>query len=983
MATRVPVTLFYSYAHEDEPLRVQLEIHLSLLRRQGLISEWYDRKILPGARWAQEIDEHLERASIILLLVSPDFLASDYCYDIETQRALERHKRGEASVIPIILRPCDWQNAPFKDLQCLPSEGVPITKWDNQDEAFVEITAGIRRAIEEHSDVAVVTPHVPLRSEPTSLHRRIQPSRATSVEQQNRKRLIQRVRNFWIKGVFEQSLHNAALMTLGLQESPATVENPWRLVLQESEHASTPLPNNTRITEIYDDAGGELLVLGEPGAGKTTLLLELARDLLNRAEQEQTHLIPVVFNLSSWARKRQPLAVWLIEELETKYQVPRKIGSDWVNLDQILPLLDGLDEVDAPARPACIQAINEYHQTHNLIPLVVCCRVNEYMSQANRLTLSRAVTIQRLIPAQINEYFARIGEPIASLRVAFQNDLVLQELATTPLMLTILIMAYRGSSIEEIQSGVSAEARRQQIFAMYTQRMLRRRSARSHYRPERTIHELSYLARQMKQQSQTIFYIERMQPTWLMKKRQRQLYYGLIVGPIYGLLIGLDNLNNLSLFLLSWLMTTLAVGLFFGWLIEPYAEKKGTRTITRTWIHIRQRLATASENRIMVGITVGLVVGISTAFSQYWVDYANGPFGSRIAAAISNGLFNSIYMGLSLGLVGRLERRIEPMEALSWSWTGIRRNIIRWWLIGTGTGLILGLIAVLPLIISGQSQWLAVFLPDGLRTGFLFILAIMLVDGVRQGLSKQVLDTQDIVTPNQGIWRSARYGVIVGTITAVIAAVFTGTIDFMSNFWLPLHTGIPPTITAMDSSIVRMMSYLLGFHSTTKQQEFWTLYALFWGLRDGTILGLVAGLYCGGAAYVQHFVLRFLLWCDLRVPFNYPRFLDYATERILLRKVGGGYIFIHRLLLEYFAEKPDSHRPNSYNPHPAVIFGRSLPNLVYIAEIVLTSTLQGSLGRHSRFKLPNVEHMQKQNSLPVLTNIEQCMDEKSQFTKIL
>src|SRR5690348_13209223 len=97
-----PLSVFVSYAHEDEPLRQQLESHLSLLRRQELVASWHDRQIIPGADWSQEIDEHLETASIILLLISPDFLASDYCYDVEMQRALERHRRGEALVIPII-----------------------------------------------------------------------------------------------------------------------------------------------------------------------------------------------------------------------------------------------------------------------------------------------------------------------------------------------------------------------------------------------------------------------------------------------------------------------------------------------------------------------------------------------------------------------------------------------------------------------------------------------------------------------------------------------------------------------------------------------------------------------------------------------------------------------------------------------------------------------------------------------------------------
>src|SRR2546423_7329297 len=144
--TGAPFSLFYSYAHEDELLRQHLETHLSLLRRQGLISEWHDRRIAAGTEWKQEIDRHLEMASIILLLISPDFLASDYCYDIEMQRALERHQRGEARVIPIVLRPVDWHTAPFGHLQSLPRDGKPVTEWDNRDAAFRDIAQGIRRA---------------------------------------------------------------------------------------------------------------------------------------------------------------------------------------------------------------------------------------------------------------------------------------------------------------------------------------------------------------------------------------------------------------------------------------------------------------------------------------------------------------------------------------------------------------------------------------------------------------------------------------------------------------------------------------------------------------------------------------------------------------------------------------------------------------------------------------------------------------------
>src|SRR5579864_7896233 len=106
------VTLFYSYAREDEILRAQLEKHLSSLRREGLIADWHDRQIVAGTDWAYAVSEHLRAASVILLLISSDFLASDYCFSIEMQQALERHKGGEARVIPVILRPVDWQRAP-------------------------------------------------------------------------------------------------------------------------------------------------------------------------------------------------------------------------------------------------------------------------------------------------------------------------------------------------------------------------------------------------------------------------------------------------------------------------------------------------------------------------------------------------------------------------------------------------------------------------------------------------------------------------------------------------------------------------------------------------------------------------------------------------------------------------------------------------------------------------------------------------------
>jgi len=143
--------VFFSYSHKDQDLRDQLETHLSLWKNQGFISNWHDRKIVAGAEWAGKIDEHLNTAQIILLLISADFLASTYCYGIEVTRAMERHDAGEARVIPIILRHCDWHSAPFGKLQALPTDGKPVDSrnWYNKDEAFYNVAQGIRKAVED------------------------------------------------------------------------------------------------------------------------------------------------------------------------------------------------------------------------------------------------------------------------------------------------------------------------------------------------------------------------------------------------------------------------------------------------------------------------------------------------------------------------------------------------------------------------------------------------------------------------------------------------------------------------------------------------------------------------------------------------------------------------------------------------------------------------------------------------------------------
>ncbi len=144
-AASVPLDLFYSYSHRDEDLRDELAKHLALLERRKIIRSWHDRKITAGAEWAGKIDKNIEAADIVLLLVSADFIASDYCYEKEMKRALERHAQGAARTVPVIVRPCDWHDSEFGRLQVLPKDGKAVASWPIRDEAWTDVAKGIRK----------------------------------------------------------------------------------------------------------------------------------------------------------------------------------------------------------------------------------------------------------------------------------------------------------------------------------------------------------------------------------------------------------------------------------------------------------------------------------------------------------------------------------------------------------------------------------------------------------------------------------------------------------------------------------------------------------------------------------------------------------------------------------------------------------------------------------------------------------------------
>lgn len=251
----------------------------------------------------------------------------------------------------------------------------------------------------------------------------------------NRRAMLEKVRLIWIDGVLNASLYKETVIALCLHGYVQAIVPPLDLVMRRPRRADQLLPPQTHIVEVFDTVGGALLILGAPGAGKTTLLLELARDLLDRAHQDTSLPIPVVFPLSTWTQQRLPLAEWLVDELIKRYDVSHNLAQAWVTTDTILPLLDGLDEVPLEHRAACVEVINTYRQTHGLLPLVVTSRSADYEALTVKFHLHDAVVAQPLSRTQVREYLRAIGFQIAPSTMS-----PLWDVLDTPLMLNIVVL---------------------------------------------------------------------------------------------------------------------------------------------------------------------------------------------------------------------------------------------------------------------------------------------------------------------------------------------------------------------------------------------------------------------------------------------------------------------------------------------------------------------------------------------------------------
>ncbi len=505
------------------------------------------------------------------------------------------------------------------------------------------------------------------------------PANLVQTEQQRTqmqlKCLLEQVHHDWIEGVLKPSLDQHLLLDIGKEIQPDQVHCYVDRIV-EVDKQRTPLSPETTILQVFEnEAVKQLLILGNPGAGKTTTLLQLAKELIEQARLNEQLPIPVVFNLSSWSREQKPLEDWLVDELNIQYKIPKELGTTWVKQNHILPLLDGLDEVKAEARLKCLNAINDFVRNVNVTGLAVCCRAEEYSALSAQLCLTAAVHLQPLRNDQIDHYLQAGGQSLATLKQLLEQDQELHDLATSPLMLSIMSAAYQNVPIETLEETAQLNDRKSQLFDRYIAKMLSRHKTQEKiYSDQTVINTLSWLAFQMQQHAQSSFLVENLQPTWLPSILRFCLLWSLFFGVLGGSPVYFEG-APLSYILTSGVMAGV-IGFLFG-----YKNIETTEQLGWSWIAFRQRwfqlvlfhliigmpffvllgiiyssvlgtsLLTGAELFALLGMVVGIFSGVVDAGLENQIPENKNRVNQGIVSSVQNMVRFGIPFGLMLGLV--------------------------------------------------------------------------------------------------------------------------------------------------------------------------------------------------------------------------------------------------------------------------------------------------------------------------------------------
>ncbi len=917
--------VFISYARKNQ---LAAEVLYSVVTEWGH-DVWMDvHRLEPGRSWVNGIDNALRESEIVIGLLTPEGLDSpnvmaEWFWALENDRKLilmrvADFSREKVSHKLIHLQWIDYykdEGGGFGRLRSVMESGTPLAEAASGSMASTD-------------------------AKPIS---RIRWLSAKAPGNSNRELMLQRVHAYWIEGVLHQAVKEANQFNVGYELAPDAV-------LKHIDYSDCLLPANTDFGRVFKHLGAEVLILGTPGSGKTILLLQLAEQLLANAASDRQAPIPIVLNLSGWSHKREPLDDWIVNEAAMSYQVPRKAIRLWMAEEAIIPLLDGLDEVLPEYREACVDAINHFHCRYRSVGLGVCSRIGDYELLQSKIDFRSAILIQALDECQVHAVTSRAD--LASLRVIFEQEPALVEMSHTPYLLNVMSYAYAGKTEAELRlpnDESTEEARRMHMLDTYINRRLAETRELRVMSAQRMRSLLAWLAFNMTERGLTVFHIESLQMDWLTKFRDRWLYCflsrvlfgfaGMGAVGIFGWVIGLAAtcivlwVSQRSMALLSGWMTTLTyvtgsfliiflvlfflagvcsaslervrslptkskvfklvslgvfgpkIGLLAGLLmvVAFVASHLCPTKDTMSTLLVSWMICTGTSITCMGSALISSKLGVRSTVPSYMVSgffvglwvaifaITKGSYLPLSSAVLASGFLIFIFT-VTISALALFGDQIQTAERIAWrwNWKATAGSFGLWWVFIFGMltlGFLVNRLEQKPYQFPIKPEpWLVIF---GIACG------LGAIGGIVYGFQRAETIHRRLL-PNEGVLRSVRMGISLAIWFAVM-----GFLLIEVTHWLILHYEI------FGKRHHDILSDLIqGIPISLNLSAF--------PAAIGAMLG-------GFDVPVKHLVLRGLLTLGAKIPLRLRRFLDACASQLMLRRVGGGYLFVHRYLLEHFA----------------------------------------------------------------------------------
>jgi hypothetical protein len=789
----------------------------------------------------------------------------------------------------------------FINQQLLQVPQKPITYCDERLPIYLTATPEKKHLLEQPLGKRQVSPKAMMRDGGT----------LSRQEYRNRQILLSRVKNEVNIGL-EESLRNAVLINLGKEKQPEQVKCPCNIHLKVGNSSTVRLPPELTTIDVFDDKNiaGNLLILGAPGSGKTTTLLELTRGLIERAEFDANEPMPILFNLSSWKDDKQSIAQWLVAELKDKHGFRKDIGEKWLNEHEVLPLLDGLDELASERQEKCVVAINLFLESElRPLNLVVCSRKEEYELYETQLQLNGAIYLEPLNKKDIRQNLENLG--LTQLWRSIQSSSVILDTINKPLFFNIMILAYQQISIKEWLGCNTPQKCCDYLLGVYLVNALNKNNDKSkdnqyNNRPRIVIKCLIWLAKIMNKESLTEFSIDKLQPNCLKNPKTSSYYFFIHVLLYLGLISIFLLINSIFIKLNNTIILMVASILILTFIISFLMN------LLPAYL-----LNFCIKSNSFILLTLGLAGGgIFTIFSIIVILLTILKF-IVLNFVVMSGISIAVYVYFDTITATIVEMTVNFFHSFGFPF--FRTAVIT---------------TIISLLFMGFINLIQVF------TDFFAFSKIITIETVKINLKKGFLNIMSSAKAGLiGGWKIGVY--IMGMYySLLIGAIFifgaesgppvdntdnTNISDatllfiFVAPMALPFILAfIGLIITAIPTTLFELTIGFKGSEIETKtlaNEGIWRSLVhaiifsiiggiigwLIFGLQGGLIAALAWGLSLGGIACIKHLMMRIELWLGGCIPWNYARFLNHCTERKILQRVGGRYRFIHRLLQEHFA----------------------------------------------------------------------------------